>query len=74
MVTRYRITFGPGAAAYLREWYVKTGRWVTPPRNWVTIEELTDDCGVCRSGCATQDHASYAECLKAAAIQIGNLK
>lgn len=28
----------------------------------------------CRSGCKTQDHASYAECLKAAAVQIGNLK
>lgn len=28
----------------------------------------------CRSGCKTKDHATYAECLKAAAIQIGNLK
>lgn len=28
----------------------------------------------CRSGCKTKDHESYAECLKASAIQIGNLK
>lgn len=28
----------------------------------------------CRSGCTTKDHASYAECLQAASIQIGNLK
>lgn len=24
----------------------------------------------CRTGCKTQDHATYAECLKAANIQI----
>lgn len=29
---------------------------------------------VCRSGCKTRDHESYAECLKAASVQIGNLK
>lgn len=29
---------------------------------------------VCREGCKTKDHETYAECLKAAAIQIGNLK
>lgn len=29
---------------------------------------------VCRSGCRTQDHASYGECLRSAGIQIGNLK
>jgi hypothetical protein len=29
---------------------------------------------VCRAGCKTQDHESYAECLKAAAIQIGKLR
>lgn len=28
----------------------------------------------CRSGCKTKDHASYAECLKDANLQIGNLK
>jgi hypothetical protein len=28
----------------------------------------------CRSGCKSQDHASYAECLKACNVQIGNLK
>lgn len=28
----------------------------------------------CRSGCKTQDHESYAECLRAASIQVGNLK
>lgn len=28
----------------------------------------------CRSGCKTQEHASYAECLKGAAVQVGNLK
>jgi hypothetical protein len=28
----------------------------------------------CRAGCKTQDCESYAECLKAAAIQIGKLK
>lgn len=28
----------------------------------------------CRSGCKTQDHESYAECLRAASIQLGNLK
>lgn len=28
----------------------------------------------CRSGCTTKDHATYAECLKAARIIIGNLK
>ena len=32
------------------------------------------ESSVCRSGCKTQDHSSYAECLKAAAVQIGNLK
>jgi hypothetical protein len=30
--------------------------------------------GICRSGCKTQDHASYAECLKDARIIIGNLQ
>ena len=28
----------------------------------------------CRQGCKTKDHASYAECLKACNVQIGNLK
>lgn len=26
---------------------------------------------MCRSGCKTQDHSSYAECLKAANLNIG---
>lgn len=30
--------------------------------------------GVCRAGCATQAHESYAECLRDANIQVGNLK
>jgi hypothetical protein len=29
---------------------------------------------VCRSGCKTKSHSSYAECLKDGAIQIGNLR
>lgn len=28
----------------------------------------------CRSGCKTQDHDSYADCLKDANLQIGSLK
>lgn len=28
----------------------------------------------CRTGCRTKDHASYAECLRDANMQIGNLK
>lgn len=28
----------------------------------------------CRTGCTTKDHASYAECLRDAGLQIGNLK
>lgn len=36
---------------------------------------MTDDKpSVCRSGCKTKDHASYAECLKDAALQIGKLR
>lgn len=36
-------------------------------------QDAINSGAVCRSGCATQDHGSYAECLKAAAIQIGKL-
>lgn len=28
----------------------------------------------CRTGCKTKDHDSYAECLRDAGLQIGNLK
>ena len=28
----------------------------------------------CRSGCKTLDHLSYAQCLRDANLQIGNLK
>lgn len=34
-------------------------------------EELGKNC---RTGCKTKDHESYAACLKAANVQIGNLK
>lgn len=44
----------------MSEVYVdESGNVVTPP---------------CRSGCTTKDHHSYAECLRAANLQIGNLK
>jgi hypothetical protein len=28
----------------------------------------------CRSGCKTKNHASWGECVRAAGVQIGNLK
>lgn len=28
----------------------------------------------CRSGCATQDHASWGECARAAQLQIGDVQ
>ena len=37
-------------------------------------EQETTPASPCRSGCKTQDRGSYAECLKAAAVQIGKLR
>ena len=49
----------------------------TPRRAWRDVPEEIKGYPAdspCRSGCTTKDHDSYAACLKAAAIQIGNLK
>lgn len=29
--------------------------------------------GICRTGCKTQDHKSYGDCLRESNIQIGSL-
>lgn len=53
------------ADQYEREWAAKgfpNRRLPAPPSP------------TCRTGCKTQDHPSYAACLKAAALQIGRLR
>lgn len=37
-------------------------------------EKKKDRDASCRTGCKTKDHSSYAECLRSADFQIGNLK
>lgn len=50
------------------------------PRMWMsTLRSTVGDpdkfnLPQCRSGCKTQDHASYGECLRESYIAIGNLK
>lgn len=44
-------------------------------RGWIgSWTEMSEWESVCRSGCKTQDHRSYADCLRAASIQLGRLK
>lgn len=37
------------------------------------MAEKPEPNGICRSGCATQDHESYGECIQSANIGIDRL-